>query len=92
MLWAIFNYSNYVTILSLQFSSSFAMYLPASAKNGGVLTAISFTINSESLVLNGAAISHKYIHDCATEDHYAMYIHRGKFAYAVQLMCKLQIT
>jgi len=65
------------------------MYLLAFAKNGGVLTAISFTINSESLVLNGAAISQKHVHDCATEDHYAMYICRSQFAYTVQLMCKL---
>lgn len=79
----------YVTILSLQFSSSFAMYLLASAKIGEVLTAVSFAINSESRVLNRAVISHKYVHDCATEDHYTMYICRGQFALAVQLTCKL---
>lgn len=37
----------------------------------------SLTINSESLVQNGTAISHKYVRDCATEEHYTVYIRRG---------------
>lgn len=52
LLWAIFKYPNYVTILSLQFSSSFATYLLASAKNGGVLAAISLYWMGQQFLTN----------------------------------------